>query len=127
MKYFVKKHNNVLHPTVETFDKLKEDKEYIVEIKSPRNVAFHRKFWGLLHKLYEAVHPDYTIEAMREILTIKAGYYERAVTKKGVHYSAKSISFGKMDEPEFNDFYNAINIAMSNEYGINLEDIEHLN
>jgi hypothetical protein len=106
-------------------DNLNEGSDYEIEVKKTRNLKFHRKFWGLFNQFYDAVSPDYSIEAMREIITIKAGFYERIVTKKGVHYISKSISFSKMDEIEFNDFYRKFNASLLEEYGCNLDDIEY--
>ena len=126
MKIFVEKFNNSLHPTEGyDFDKLKNGQTYEVSVKKYRNIRFHRKFYGLLNKLYDAVHPEYDIDTLRKIFTMRAGFYDRVVTKKGETYLPKSIAFEKMDEIEFNDFYTRFNKELKEEFGVDLNDVEY--
>lgn len=87
----------------------------------PRNGKFHRKFFALLDVGYEAWDPDRkhksykgmavekNREQFREDITIAAGYYAQTFDLKGrMVIRAKSISFAKMDDVEFENLYQAV-------------------
>jgi hypothetical protein len=89
------------------------------EIKQVRNPRFHRKFFALLNVGYEAWEPPmqeykgYEVqkefEHFREDVTIAAGFYVVTTNLHGtVRLRAKSISFAKMDEDEFERLYNNV-------------------
>jgi hypothetical protein len=91
------------------------------EMTIPRNGKFHRKFFALLNLGFDAWEPyrkrkSYkgkviakNFEQFREDITILAGYYEQAFDIKGrMKLKAKSISFAKMEEPEFEQLYSAV-------------------
>ena len=50
---------------------------------------------------------DKDIDSFRRWLTIEAGYFNYRVTPAGVVREPKSISFARMDQDEFNAFYQA--------------------
>lgn len=113
MKIFVQKTPIGLIPvSTSDFDnlqiaKLKEGEIYQVELKKPRNIGFHNKFFSLLNACYENQEVFDNPESLRRYLTIKSGYYTTTLTDKGVFYDAKSISFSSMDQIEFEKFYDA--------------------
>lgn len=87
--------------------------------KKPRNPRFHCKFFALLNTLYEQWEPVETeykgvmaqksFDKFREELTILAGYYNVVSSLKGeTKVEAKSVSFGSMDELEFEKLYMAV-------------------
>lgn len=89
--------------------KLKPNKEYQVEIKRPRNIKFHRKFFALINMVFENQERYKNSEKLREALIIEAGYYDEWFDLQGVqHIDAKSISFAKMNEDEFSELYNRV-------------------
>ena len=96
--------------------KLKVGEEYEADIKQPRNPKFHRKFFAMLnvclhHQPYIKNTTDEkfkNIDHLRNYLLIEAGYFEEFWTPKGMMRKAKSMSFSKMDELEFNDLYSKV-------------------
>lgn len=110
MKFLAKKVNNALYPIdevgLEAMDKIKYDVE--ITVKKIRNVRFHSKFFALLKIVFDNQEIFDDKEFLREELTKAAGYYTHYKNHLGVScYKAKSISFEKMDEIEFESFYNS--------------------
>lgn len=93
------------------FDKLKKlrsGETYLVEIKQPRNIGFHRKYMALINLVFENQEHFDNIDSMRHWLQMRAGYYVETVTPTGVMFEPKSISFANMDEIEFNELYGRV-------------------
>ena len=88
--------------------KLKPDTTYQIEIKQPRNVQFHRKFFSLLSLCYDNQETFNNIEEMRSWLIMKAGYYKRVATPTGEMFQPESISFSSMDDIKFNEVYSRV-------------------
>lgn len=90
--------------------KLKKGQLYECEIKQPRNYQFHKKFFALLNLAFD--NQDFTgdFEIFRKAILIEAGYSETLVNKNTgeVHVFAKSLSFGKMSEDEFQKVYDDV-------------------
>ncbi|TDF41922.1 DUF1367 family protein [Alteromonadaceae bacterium M269] len=98
----------------------------VIKVKwsKPRNINFHRKFFALLGIGFDAFEPaeaEYrgmpvqkNRERFRKDVIIAAGYFDAVANIKGeVRAEAKSISFAKMDEDEFNKLYNAcVNVLL---------------
>lgn len=81
------------------------------KVRRPRNILHHRKYFALL-KLTMSNLPEHLEEAIRsdeDLLTeikMQLGYREKRRSLGGAeYYVPKSISFLKMDQDEFNDFY----------------------
>lgn len=91
------------------YDKLKRIKpmqEVECEIKVPRNLKFHKKLFALLNLVYQNQEHYNNIDHLRKDLTIASGFYENRYTIHGEEITeAKSISFAKMNQLEFNDYY----------------------
>ena len=87
-----------------------------VKVTRPRNVQWHRKLFALFNYLYDIWEPDEgnqvgekCFERFRQDLTILAGFYEQHVRLDGsTRVEAKSISFGKMDQDEFEELYSKV-------------------
>lgn len=125
MKFFVSKFNNSLVCTDGfNFDKLQNNKIYEVTVRTYRNILFHRKFFGLLNKFCEANGID-NVDNFRKVYTMKAGYYDIVETPKGAAYLPQSINFEKMNNEDFEHFYNSFNEVLFNDFGCNLDDIEN--
>ena len=103
---------------VEFISKLKLGAGVTASIKRHRNPRFHRKFFALLNFAFDAWEPttkEYKGEKVckqfdqfRRDLIILAGYYETSITLRGdVRLTAKSISFSRMSEDEFDALYQA--------------------
>ena len=92
---------------LETIKKLKVGQEYQIDIKQPRNINFHRKFFALINLTFDNQEIYDNIDFMRKELTKACGFYDVFRNHKGnLVYEAKSISFAKMDELEFEQLYN---------------------
>lgn len=89
------------------------------KVTQPRNGKFHRKFFGMLDVAYSNHEwPEVSTnwgkatvsrDLFRQYVTVKAGYYEAALTPHGeVRCTPKSISWAKMDETEFERLYSAV-------------------
>ena len=82
------------------------------DYKVPRNIKFHRKFFAFLNAIYgiEAIENEFSsIEHLRYALTMDAGYFEHVKGMNGqVYMKPRSISFAKMDDAEFDQFYAAV-------------------
>lgn len=95
--------------------KLRLGQTYSVEIKVPRNVDFHRKYFALISYAWEFLNEDEekrfrTKENFRKYLEIAAGHSETFYHPVLEDYveMPKSISFGSMDNAEFSDLYERI-------------------
>ena len=87
-----------------------------VEFRLARNPAFHRKYFALLKYGYDHWSPELPVvhgeqaqknfTRFRKDIVILTGRFERDVRLDGsVRLEAKSISFGRMDEAEFESLY----------------------
>lgn len=94
------------------------------EYKKVRNYKFHKKFFALLNMIYENQDVYNNIEHLRKDLTISAGFYDLRYNFEGVEIQEpKSISFAKMDDIEFSEFYSKIIDVVVKWLGINKQDI----
>jgi len=110
----------------DTKRKLKIGQDYEVEIKNPRNLGFHKKFFALLNIGHENTQLDMPFDAYRRYITIKAGYYNAYQTPKGLYYDAKSISFASMTQEEFEDVYSRVLDKIIEDIGADKKDIEEM-
>lgn len=107
-------------PTTEEYSKkIKMGSILHGDFTKARNPQFLKKFFALLNIAFDQWEPgelndqygvvEKNFEQMREDLTILAGYFERSFRVDGtVRVKAKSISFAKMEEPEFEKLYQAV-------------------
>jgi hypothetical protein len=96
----------------------------IYEWKKPRNLKFHKKFFALLNLVFENQDQYNNLDHLRKDLTISAGYYDLRLNIEGVEIrEAKSISFAKMTDTEFSDYYNRIIDVVVKWLGIDKDDI----
>jgi hypothetical protein len=96
----------------------------IYEWKKPRNLKFHKKFFALLNLVFENQEQYNNLDHLRKDLTISAGYYDLRLNIEGLEIrEAKSISFAKMTDTEFSDYYNRIIDVVVKWLGIDKEDI----
>ncbi|HEC26718.1 MAG TPA: DUF1367 family protein [Gammaproteobacteria bacterium] len=86
--------------------------EYLsCEIKRPRNGKFHRLFFALLSVVHDNL-PEHlesrfpTVERLLWEIKLQTGRFDVAETMGGkTFYIPQSISFAKMDQDEFNAFF----------------------
>lgn len=115
--------SNILVPHDEAaaafIQKMKAGELTHADFKRVRNYKFHKKYFALLDFAFEQWEPngELTYQGIpvaknkgrfRKDLIILAGFYESTVNLRSeVRLEAKSISFGLMDEVEFEQLYNA--------------------
>jgi len=120
---FLVKRHGILMPSSESDSEklatLTEGETIRADIKRPRNVAFHRKYFALLdvlfnifepvvsgEKWYGGVQPIKNRERFRKDIAIATGHYTLVVNiKNEVRAEADSISFASMDETQFSELY----------------------
>jgi len=104
--------------------RFKPGETVLADITKPRNLGFHRKFFALLNMGFENQEKYDNFEDYRAVFIMKAGYYKMIETDRGVVYLPKSISFGSMDEVEFQELYNRMIDVLIKELGLDQVAIE---
>jgi hypothetical protein len=99
-----------------------------VEVKRPRNVKFLRLYWALVGLVHDNLdHERYpTPEDLSDAIKIAAGHRNRIELPSGeVGFIPKSIAFHKMDQAEFDSFYERVCdlIALHFLPGVNKDDL----
>jgi hypothetical protein len=104
--------------------KLKLGQTYEADIKNPRNIGFHRKFFALLNIGHENTKLDMPFETYRKYMTTKAGFFTAYQTPKGIYYDPDSISFASMNQDEFEDVYSRVLDKIIEDIGSTKDEIE---
>ena len=104
--------------------KLKVGEVYQCEVKKPRNIQFHKKFFALIRLGCENSPLNMPQEAYRAYVTMRAGYADVYEVGKGKMALPKSISFSNMDEDEFSKLYFAVINVIAKDIDITKETIE---
>lgn len=103
----------------EALKKFRNGELYEVEIKQTRNPQFHRKVFAFFNFCFEHWSADKTewkyfderkqFETFRKHLTVLAGFKDVSYTIDGrVRVEAKSLSYGNMEQDEFEQCYSAL-------------------
>lgn len=74
-----------------------------VEVTRPRNINHHRLYWAMCSKIGNAI--DVEPENISDVLKLKTGHFVTVATKDGPVHLPRSISFAKMDQGEFREFF----------------------
>ena len=129
MKAFVRKIDGKLIPLNDSdrdiFNKFKEFEDIEIELKRPRNLGFHKKFFALLNLGFQNTkQPIELFEDYREWAIMRAGHVRKIQTLDGEFYRAKSINFAKMDNLEFEEVYKSVLQVIILDTGATEQDIE---
>lgn len=89
----------------EAMTKIKEGAVVQVEVKKPRNVYFHRKFFAMLNLIFQNQDAYKSVDALLAVCKLGIGHVDVIQTRQGEVRLPKSISFAAMDNTEFSDFY----------------------
>jgi Protein of unknown function (DUF1367) len=91
----------------EILRKIKVGKVVKCEITTPRNLHHHRKFFALLTTVWQAAGEWATVEDLLVELKIKLGVTQDVVIRESgeIVKIVGSISFAKMDQTAFDEFY----------------------
>lgn len=78
-------------------------------ISQPRNLAFHKKYFALLKVCHDMANTDFDLEQFRLYCQVGAAWCMWIDGKDGQLIAVpKSISFGSMDQLEFERLYNGV-------------------
>jgi len=108
----------------EEFAKIGNGEVIGIEIKRPRNIAFHRKFFAMINFVYSNQEMFSSAELLRKFVIINAGYYDVAKYAGKEIRLAKSLSFSAMSEDDFERLYSDCIGVCSQILGV--EDIDLL-
>lgn len=109
------------------YNKLEEGEEIELEIKTPRNVKFHRKFFALIKLAFDNQENYTDIEELRQDLIKYAGFTEQRTNylTGEIEYKHKSIAFAKMEEADFEIVYNRVLDVICELLGLDNEEIKN--
>lgn len=127
MKIAMKKHLNSLIPVTEAgkedLYKLEKDKEFLVEIKRPRNLKHHKKLMALLNCYLHNQEKYSNVDEVLTALKYEMGLFTHHKLRNGcVVTQVKSISFSSMDQTEFEKFYETAIKILAADLGVGVED-----
>jgi hypothetical protein len=98
--------------SVDALRRVKLGRVVRVELTTPRNVKHHRKFFALLNLVWSSAGDWPSLEHLLDELKKRMGLYEdcgeiidRETGQILKAIKLKSISFAKMDQTEFDEFY----------------------
>ncbi|MDZ4248654.1 MAG: DUF1367 family protein [Candidatus Nanopelagicales bacterium] len=78
------------------------------EIRRPRNLAFHRRLFAMLHIVLENQTYYKSMDDLLDVAKLAVGHYRTIGTKWGDVRIPSSISFAAMDQPAFQEFYDKV-------------------
>ncbi len=94
------------NPDAETLmAKLAPDKLVMVDVVRSRNLYHHRLFFALMQLVYENQTAYATVDDIVTAFKFAVGHTHKFNTKRGMIEIPVSISFAKMDQTEFESFY----------------------
>lgn len=92
--------------SAELLAKLPDDRWVLAEVRNPRNLKHHRKYFALLQAVYphQSVWP--TLRSFQRAMKKALGHGEWVTSSDGrQEFIEDSISFASMDQTEFEQFY----------------------
>lgn len=129
MLALMRKHFSALRPcnadAEELLKKLKDGLEYSVEVKRPRNLKWHKKYWLACRIIAENM-PDATKEAVSDYIKIQTGHVHTVKVRGEFYKFPKSISFASMDATEWEAFWERAVKVMCEELiaGLDSDELE---
>lgn len=114
--------------------KLKIGETYLADVKKPRNLQFHRKYFALVNCAWEyqnervIEHFHHSVEAFRKTVEIAAGWFEPIylMSKKEWSQAPRSVAFDKMDELEFRELYDNVKRVLFQTFLRNVSEEEFM-
>lgn len=121
VELYVQRKDNALYPegdeSINVLARIPFGKTLRCEVRQSRNVRHHRLFFALCKRIADGIGAD--MDNVRDVLTIAAGHYSLVKTKRyGDLKLPKSISFAKMDQTEFTEFFEKCVKTIYEEWGI---------
>ena len=75
------------------------------EIKRPRNIKFHRRFFAMLNLVLANQSHYQSLDDLLDVCKLRIGHVKVIQTKHGEVRIPKSISFAALDDAAFSAFY----------------------
>lgn len=121
---FLKRVGNALWPdgdeSVCELAKLHFGKPLKAEVKQPRNPRFHRLYFALCHRIANGIGSE--AETVSSVFKFATNHVDIIKTKSyGDVKVPKSISFAKLDETSFREFFNRCLVVAFEEWGLDAE------
>ena len=97
-----------------------------VDVKKPRNLQHHRKFWKLMETICQNQEHYATAKDICTVFKFRIGHTKKILTRDGIVEEPLSISFAAMDQDEFAAFYDrAVDFVLKEVIpGLKREDLE---
>lgn len=81
----------------------------MVEIRRARNIQHHRKFYALMALVFQNQERYTNLDELVDVVKVYVGWCEQHTTAAGeLIYRPKSINFARMDQIEFDGFYDRV-------------------
>jgi hypothetical protein len=107
----------------DVISKLPNDKPLEVTIKTRRNARHSALYWVLCHRIANAIGAN-DPENVSDVLKIETGHCVTVRTKShGEIKLPRSISFAKMGQQEFAEFFERCLVVIQSEWGIERPDM----
>jgi len=114
----------VLSQDVDKLFKLKNGEMFKVKVVRPRNLNFHRKFFGMLRLAFDNQEVYEDFDVFEEVIKLGIHHVSCFYMPNGYPcYKSKSISFAKMSQDEFEEFYEKAGRYIEREFKIEWEDL----
>ncbi len=109
MKVLLQKALNSLRPADETAEDalrgIKNGEVVSVDIRRPRNLDHHRKFFAMLKIVFDNQDYYQSLDDLRAVCLCEIGHCITVQRPTGYIKYPKSISFANMDQIQFNELY----------------------
>lgn len=101
------------------------NKSLRAEVKAPRNPSFHRLYFAICKRIGDGIGKD--AESISTVFKYATGHYDVIRTKSyGEVKVPKSISFAKLDETGFRQFFDKCVETALSEWGIEASSLADL-
>lgn len=129
MKMVLLKKDNAFYPYYESDKEIskgyKENTVYIVDIKQPRNIKHHKKYWALCKLVCTNSEAFKNSEQVSDYLKLKSGNIEYICVNNSVTYiKPKSINFEAMGKKAFEEFWHIIIPDVCELLGCEISEVE---
>ena len=85
-----------------------------VDVSKPRNIRFHRLYWGLASTIAQAIGAQ--SENVSDVIKLRSGHFTVVATKTERLRLPRSISFSKMSGDEFKAFFERACLVVTEEF-----------
>jgi hypothetical protein len=109
----------------EKIQKMKLGKMVQIDVTSPRNIKFHRMFFGMLQEAFKNQDQYTPFERFVDVIKLGIHHVDVIIMPNGfTTYKPKSISFAKMDNEAFSEFFDKAGHYIEDTFNIPWEDLK---